>query len=116
MSKVNKRKAFKKLQTRLESRDKPRNLEFGLMFMHFGLLLWTLDDSGLPTHYHKDSCNISGFFVKILETAESSNSSLPFLFDFGLGLGLVNLCFYIWIFEQNMSKYILCIFIYSQGM
>ena len=27
---------------------------------------------------------------KILETAQSPNSSFPFLFDFGLELGLVN--------------------------
>ena len=30
-------------------KDKPRNLEFRLWFMDFGLLLWTEDDSGLPT-------------------------------------------------------------------
>ena len=30
-------------------RDKPRNLEFRLWVMDFGLLLWTEDDSGLPT-------------------------------------------------------------------
>ena len=30
-------------------RDKPRNLEFSLWFMDFGLRLWTEDDSGLPT-------------------------------------------------------------------
>ena len=40
-------------------RDKPRNLEFGLWCIEFGLLLWTQDDSGSPTGaltiYHKDS-------------------------------------------------------------
>ena len=30
-------------------RDKPRNLEFGRWFIDFGLLLWTVDNSGLPT-------------------------------------------------------------------
>ena len=35
-------------QTRVD-RDKPRNLKFGLWFMNFGLLLWTEDDSELPT-------------------------------------------------------------------
>ena len=38
--------AKKYIETRLE-RD--RNLEFGLWFMEFGLLLWTEDDSELPT-------------------------------------------------------------------
>ena len=36
-----------KKNTRSE-RDKLRNLEFGLWFMDFGLLLWTVDDLGLP--------------------------------------------------------------------
>ena len=35
-------------QTRVD-RDTPRNLEFGPWFMDFGLLLWTENDSGLPT-------------------------------------------------------------------
>ena len=35
-------------QTRVD-RDKPRTLEFGHRFMYFVLLLWTKEDSGLPT-------------------------------------------------------------------
>ena len=31
------------------NRDKPRNLKFGFWFMVLGLLLWTWDESGLPT-------------------------------------------------------------------
>ena len=38
----------KKILTRVD-RDKPRNFEFGLWFMDYGHLLWTKDDSGLPT-------------------------------------------------------------------
>ena len=30
-------------------RDMPRNMDYGLWFMEFELLLWTEDDSGLPT-------------------------------------------------------------------
>ena len=33
-------------------RDKPRNLEFGLCFIDFGLLLWTRNESGLPIGPH----------------------------------------------------------------
>ena len=35
-------------QTR-DDMDKSRNSEFGLWFIDFELLLWTEDDSGLPT-------------------------------------------------------------------
>ena len=50
-------------QTRVD-RDKPRNLEFGLWFMDFGLLLWTEDDSGF---YHSLSQRLlKHFFDNVL--------------------------------------------------
>ena len=71
---------FLENQTRVD-RDKPRTLEFGLLFKDFGLLLWTENGVGG-----------NGMVVahETLETAQSPNSFFPFLFDFGLGLGLVN--------------------------
>ena len=45
--------------------DKPRNFEFGLWFMGGGVVV----------------------AYKILETVQIPNSSFPFIFDFGLGLG-----------------------------
>ena len=45
-------------------RDKPRTLDFGLWFMDFGLLLWTKDDSGLPTKPLNISKTLTHFFGK----------------------------------------------------
>ena len=89
------------------------SLIIGLWFMNFGLLLWTKDDSGLPSKpltitktLHLYFCveqvegvKLSHFYSlgfiirgnKILETAQSPNSSFPFRFDFGLGLGTCQL-------------------------
>ena len=75
-------------QTRVD-RDKPRNLEFGLWFMDFFDGLWITPGYQLD---HLLSCTKTH---KFLETAQSPNSSFPFLLDLGLdlalGLGLVNI-------------------------
>ena len=85
-------------QTRVD-RDKPRNLDFG------ALDLWTLDffyglrmtqdyqlDHSLSQrllNYFFDNVLLEhvGLIQKILETAQTPNSSFHFLCDLGLGLG-----------------------------
>ena len=91
--------------------------EFGNWTLVYGLLTFSIDWGWLrvtnwTTHDHKQQGLLKHFFEhvglirvhplavhKILETAQSPNSSFPFLFDFGLGLGTWTKACQKWMFK-----------------
>ena len=85
-------------QTRVD-RNKPRNLEFSLWFMDFGLLLWTEDDSGLPTHH------AASYYI---ESRLAQPLFLSAVFCFLVWFGLVSyktaILYCIWQCSQNEKK------------